>query len=98
MAVGETLLKFTDYPFAYSILGLFSGIIGFSLSENHLVYLGIAGALGTFLTILDPIGWLIRDGAKSRIKLNQKSYLKPDEIIDVHYKMSAIKSKTILLN
>ena len=95
MAVGETILKLTDYPFAYSILGLFSGVIGFSLSENNLVYLGIAGALGTFLTIFDPVGWLIRDGAKSRIKLNKKAYLKPNEIIDSHYKMSAIKSKSI---
>lgn len=95
MTSGETILKLTDYPFSYSILGLVSGIIGFSLSENHLVYLGISGALGTFLTILDPIGWLIRDGAQSRIKLDKKSHLEIDEIIDVQYKMSALKSKSI---
>ena len=41
MTAGETILKFTDYPFAYSIVGISLGMLGFSLSGNHIIFLGM---------------------------------------------------------
>ena len=94
MVTGETLLKFTDYPFAYSIVGIISGIIGFSLGQNQFIFLGIAGAFGTFLTIIDPIGWLLRKNAEDRIN---KGYGKKmdSQNLEIKYKISALKSKSI---
>jgi len=60
MATGETILKFTDYPFAYSIIGIGLSMFGFSLGQNQLVFLGLAGAFGTFLATVDPLGAAIR--------------------------------------
>ncbi len=60
MTAGETLLKVADYPFAYSFVILLGAIFGFGLSENKILILGIAGAFGTFLTIVDPWGFYVR--------------------------------------
>lgn len=61
MAVGETLLKITDYPFAYSAVFIFLAIGGYDIfDENALPFLVIGGILGTFLTIVDPFGMLVK--------------------------------------
>ena len=57
MAIGETLLKITDYPFTYSLVFLwlrFSEIEPFS--SEAIPFLALAGFVGTVLAILDPIG------------------------------------------
>ncbi len=94
MPSGETLLKFTDYPFAYSFIAIMSGIMGFSIGENQLVFLGIAGAFGTFLTIIDPLGGLLRRNTKNII---HKTYEKKGKLksLEEEYKISALKSKSI---
>lgn len=93
MAVGETILKFTDYPFAYSFIGIVLGMIGFSLGRNDLVFLGIAGAFGTFLTIVDPLGGRLRKVAENRINAKQTDKSFTD--VDIQFRISAIKSKSI---
>lgn len=61
MAVGETLLKITDFPFSYSIIILVFGIWAIDISgQNLFILIGSAGALGTFLSISDPLGWMYR--------------------------------------
>lgn len=61
MTVGETLLKITDYPFAYSLTAILLATHGLDLfAENSLIFLGIAGSVGTVLTITDPLGRLLR--------------------------------------
>lgn len=93
MAAGETLLKFTDYPFAYSIVGIISGMLGFSLSQNSLIFLGLAGAIGTFFTIVDPLGEILRKNAERRIKKkNQKKEL---DSMELQFKLSSLKTKSI---
>lgn len=70
MTAGETVLKFTDYPFAYSAVILVGSIFGFGLSPNKYLFLGVAGAFGTFLTVVDPIGWCVKKRLEQRIKPN----------------------------
>lgn len=93
MVSGETLLKFTDYPFAYSFVGIISAMIGFSLGQNQLIFLGIAGAVGTFLTIIDPIGGGLRKNAETRIKKASKKKKLDD--LKIQFKLSSLKSKSI---
>ncbi|MCA9827121.1 MAG: hypothetical protein KC444_01835 [Nitrosopumilus sp.] len=60
MTIGDTLLKITDYPFAYSLMAILFASNGLELlSKDSLVFLGIAGAIGTILTIIDPVGFII---------------------------------------
>ena len=49
MVAGETILKVSDFPFSYSILGiLLVGLWGMSLqNEGMVILLGTAGALGS---------------------------------------------------
>lgn len=68
MTAGETLLKISDYPFAYSFVAILSGLVGYSISQNHLLFLGVAGAFGTLLTFVDPIGIIIRRQQKYYFK------------------------------
>lgn len=89
MPSGETLLKFTDYPFAYSIMAMFMGSIGVSLSQDHFIFLGIAGAFGTLLTVVDPIGGIIRNIETKYLEKRNK------KIIDLTFKLSALKTKAI---
>lgn len=93
MTAGETILKFTDYPFAYSIIGIISGMIGFSLGQNSIIFLGLAGAVGTFLTIVDPLGETLRKNAKRRIKKRNKIEKLDD--LELQFKLSSLKSKSI---
>jgi hypothetical protein len=89
MVSGETILKFTDYPFAYSIVAMILGMLGFSLTQNYFIFLGFAGALGTLLAIVDPIGMLIRWVETRHLK---KHTTNEDNLI---FKLSALKTKAI---
>lgn len=92
MTAGETLLKVADYPFAYSFVILVGGIFGFGLSENKILILGLAGALGTFLTIVDPWGlyvrWQLNRGLNKIVKTRQ---IFPD----LKYYAKALNSRSI---
>lgn len=94
MTVGETLLKFTDYPFAYSLVFIGAGMLGVSLTQNNFYLLGIAGALGTLLTITDPGGAYVRYQLEHRLnKFKNKINKENDECFD--YQKSAIHSRAI---
>lgn len=70
MAIGETLLKITDYPFTYSIAFLLmrlNEVEFFSIEATP--YLLGAGFGATVFAIVDPIG----RGVKEYIKLVVKS-------------------------
>lgn len=69
---GESLLKIIDYPFAYSVVTVISAIIGFSITTNKIFLLGIAGALGTLLSIVDPLGWVVRNNLKDKPPISEK--------------------------
>lgn len=61
MTVGDTLLKITDYPFAYSLVFILIGLAGYNLSDpRSLAFFALAGFAGTFLAIVDPFGKGIR--------------------------------------
>lgn len=61
MPSGETILKFTDYPFAYSALFISLSSLGLEFyDEKALPYLVLAGFGATFLVITDPIGYIIK--------------------------------------
>ncbi|MGY5149063.1 MAG: hypothetical protein ACW9W3_03285 [Candidatus Nitrosopumilus sp. bin_68KS] len=95
MTSGETILKLTDYPFSYSIMGIISGILGFGISDNQLVFLGMAGAFGTFLAVVDPMGWGLRKNAEDRIKKDLDHPKNEPQELEKEYKISALKSKSI---
>ncbi|MGI0056874.1 MAG: hypothetical protein ACREAK_05815, partial [Nitrosarchaeum sp.] len=57
MAIGETLLKITDYPFTYSIIFLWLRFSNIDIFSNDAIpFLAMAGFSGTVLAMLDPIG------------------------------------------
>lgn len=92
MTVGETLLKFTDYPFAYTVSILGAKILGFSISQNQFLILGIAGAFGTFLTIIDLPAFIVRRGLLKQLKKNPQTDNSYDEKL---YARGAIKTRAI---
>ena len=95
MVAGETILKLTDFPFSYSIIGILSGVLGFGISDNYLIFLGVAGAFGTFLTITDPIGWLLRKNEEDRIKKGYDVKHNPELTLEKQFKISALRTKSI---
>jgi len=95
MVAGETILKLTDFPFSYSIIGIILGVLGFGISDNYLIFLGIAGAFGTFLAITDPIGWLVRKNAEDRINKGYDNKNNSTQNLEKQYKISALRTKSI---
>ena len=91
MTAGETLLKVADYPFAYSFVILLGGTFGFGLTENKILLLGIAGAFGTFLTIVDPGGIFVKNQLKNRLKNRDVKSLFPE----IKYFHKAIDTRAI---
>ncbi len=75
MTFAETVIKLTDYPFLYSVVTLFltytSGNILESEPSRIFLLLGMLGVFGTILSILDPVGYLIR-----RWYIHTKGWLK----------------------
>ena len=94
MTTGETLLKITDYPFSYSVTVIIFIWIGVNVQEAKLLgELGVAGAIGTFLTIVDPLGRLFKFGLKRHFKKYQQ---KGDGAkLLGEYQIRAIKTKSI---
>ena len=77
MTVGETILKVTDYPFAYSAIFIILAILGLEVfDEKAFPYLALAGIAGTFLVILDPFGWIVKGYAIFAVR---PDYLKKDD-------------------
>ncbi len=73
MASGETLLKVADFPFSYSLMAIILSAIGSDFQGANLyVYVSVAGSLGTFLTIIDPVGRILRRALRSSFKTKQK--------------------------
>lgn len=73
MASGETLLKITDFPFSYSLMAIIFSAIGSDFQgANLFIYAGVAGSLGTFLTIIDPVGRVLRLVLRSSFKKSKK--------------------------
>lgn len=61
MSAGETLLKISDFPFSYSLIAIILGTLNLDIrNENLVIFISAAGALGTFLTITDPLGRLLK--------------------------------------
>lgn len=60
----ENIIKLTDYPFLYSVVTLILTYTGNNILESGpsrlFLLLGMLGVFGTILSILDPIGYLIR--------------------------------------
>src|SRR3989338_7135533 len=97
MTAGETILKFTDYPFAYSFIGIILGGIGFEFSQNHILFLGIAGTIGTLFTLADPIGRIIRKRAEKRLDKKFSDIEKKKEPTTLNFMKSSIKSRSIAI-
>lgn len=91
MTSGETLLKVADYPFAYTVVILAGGILGIGLTENKILLLGISGALGTFLTIVDPLGIRVRSQIKNRLKKKDLKSIFPE----MKYFLHSIETRAI---
>ncbi len=73
MAIGETILKFTDYPFTYTIALLLVKINDIDpLSHEATPYLLGAGIAASVLVITDPFGRIL----KGWLMLSEKSYIK----------------------
>src|SRR3989338_226153 len=97
MTAGETILKFTDYPFAYSFMGIILGGIGFEFSQNHILFLGIAGTIGTLFTLADPIGRFIRKRAEKRIDKKLSNSKERNEPTTINFMKSSLKSRSIAI-
>lgn len=97
MVAGESLLKIIDYPFAYSIVTVIGAIIGFSITANKIFLLGIAGALGTFLSIVDPLGWAVRNNLKDKLPIKKPMVNYPITESDLFGEESILKSRAITI-
>jgi hypothetical protein len=65
---------------------------GFSISQNQFLVFGLAGALGTFLTIIDFPGWIVR----RRITRDIKKRSEKNELYDEkNYAIGAINTRSI---
>lgn len=76
VSTGETLLKITDFPFAYAIIGMVFLAFDLDFKDNKIVILlASAGTLATFLAVVDPCGRLIKFWLKKHIESGrQKKY------------------------
>lgn len=89
MAIGETLLKTTQIPFAYSIILLFFRIMNIDYGmESIIAIIGIGSILGTGITILDPVGMIFRQ------LLTNQSVKRPNKI-ERDFIISAINTRSI---
>ena len=95
MTAGETLLKITDIPFAYSLMAIITGVIGVNLDgEKIIILIGAAGALGTFLTVTDPIGRLLKSNLVKGInEIRKKDNNKQSKKWD--FAVKAVKTRAI---
>jgi len=96
MASGETLLKITDFPFAYSIIIVIFGIFGINpQNETLFILIGTAGGLGTFLTIVDPVGWGIKERLRKELKKKLKEEKDSDKKLELKNSIKAVDTRAI---
>lgn len=97
MSSGETLLKITDFPFAYSVISVLFVAIGMNIHDTKFITgLGIAGALGTFLTITDPVGRLLKFILRRNLqKLKDCANENTIEYLNLDYSIRAIGTRSI---
>lgn len=94
MTAGETLLKITDIPFSYSFLAIIFGVMGVSfVGESIVLLVGAAGALGTFLSVTDPVGRLLQRWLKRGVNEIRKKENTND--IKWEFTIKAIKTRSI---
>lgn len=91
MTVGDTLLKLSDFPFAYSLLAILFFSAGTDITKDHYLFLVISGFVATSLAIIDPIGKYVKLGRK-RVITNSK---KDEET--KKYEISALNTGSINL-
>ena len=94
MTSGETLLKIIDYPFAYSIIGIVLGSVGIAIAERNISLLIIAGFIGSFLTITDPLGRIVRADLRRKLEKEKKN-LNGNELKKIEYGFDCIKTRAI---
>jgi len=98
MVSGETLLKITDFPFAYSLVGILSLWIGVSLSDDkYFVVLAAAGTIGTLLAISNPVGRFLQNSLNAIFKKKKNSEFEIHNLTKFEYCKRAIDSKSIKL-
>lgn len=94
MSTGETLLKLSDYPFAYSFTALMVGTLGLDIQNTHqIIFLAAAGTLGTFLAVTDPLGRLSKYILKKMIQRRKTD--SQNEILKNKQSIRAIYSRSI---
>ena len=64
LTVGDTLLKLSDFPFAYSLLAILFFSVGTDITKDHYLFLVISGFVATSLAIIDPFGKYVKWGRK----------------------------------
>lgn len=96
MASGETLLKLSDFPFSYSLMAIIFSAIGSDFQgANLFVYVSVAGSLGTFLTIIDPVGRILRHALKSSFKKAKNKTQDPEIHKKLDYVIKSVKTRSI---
>jgi len=86
LTVGETILKFTDYPFAYSLIAILLHVGGIGIfpegtniiSEESILFLALAGTIGTTLAITDPLGRAVKHYSLWIQKISFNFYKNPE--------------------
>lgn len=96
MTVGEIILKANDLPFAYSFIAILLGYLGheFGTVEQQVSFLGLAGFLGTFLTIVDPLGKGVRRNLEKYLQKRKEGENEQGKEI-LGYAKSVVKRKAI---
>ncbi|QLH11478.1 hypothetical protein [Nitrosarchaeum sp. AC2] len=95
MTAGETLLKISDYPFAYSFITILLVSLGYGFVNNHYLFLTAAGFFGTSLVIIDPVGKFVIRGLKKNLRKTFPSNLSKQQEQLLQYHLSAIDIKSI---
>lgn len=96
MASGETLLKLSDFPFSYSLLAIIFSAMGSDFQgANLFVFISIAGSLGTFLTIIDPVGRILRYALQSGFKKAKTKTNEPEIHRKLDHVIKSLKTRSI---
>lgn len=102
ISVIPSLLKLSDYPFSYSIVGILLLSNGQSVDLTNIAHSGplflIMGTIGTALSIIDPVGALIRTIERLRPRRSEQellSIVKPDVSISLETRRNSLTSKAL---
>lgn len=96
MTSGETLLKITDIPFSYTLLAIILGVMGAAFEgERIIILVGTAGALGTFLSVTDPVGRLLKFWLRRGLDKNLKNEKNKENKLRLDYAKLAVKTRAI---